>query len=43
MFNRLFSRSDALTRQLSAQLVEERRQYLAQCAADGMSMETLLQ
>jgi integrase/recombinase XerD len=41
MFNQLFSRSDALTRQLSAPLVEERRRYLAQCAAEGMSMETL--
>src|SRR4029077_2945297 len=41
MFNRLFTRSDALTRQLSAPLVEERRRYLAQCAAEGMSMETL--
>jgi hypothetical protein len=41
MFNQLFFRSDALTRQLSAPLVEERRQYLAQCAADRMSMETL--
>jgi hypothetical protein len=39
MFNQLFPRSDALTRQLSAPLVEERRQYLAQCAADGMSKE----
>jgi hypothetical protein len=28
MFNQLFSRSDALTRQLSAPLVDERRQYL---------------
>jgi hypothetical protein len=28
MFNELFFRSDALTRQLSAPLVEERRQYL---------------
>ena len=41
MFNQLFLRSDALTRQLSAPLVEERRRYLAQCAAEGMSMETL--
>jgi len=29
MFNQLFFRSDALTRQLSAPLVDERRQYLA--------------
>jgi hypothetical protein len=28
MFDRLFFRSDALTRQLSTQLVDERRQYL---------------
>jgi len=41
MFNQLFSRSDALTRQLSAPLVDERRQYLAQCAAQGMSKCTL--
>jgi len=36
MFNQLFFRSDALTRQLSAPLVDERRQYLAHCA-QGMS------
>jgi len=41
MFNQLFSRSDALTRQLSAPLVEERRQYLAECASQGMSRTTL--
>ncbi len=41
MFNQLFFRSDALTRQLSAPLVDERRQYLAHCAAQGMSMYTL--
>jgi len=41
MFNQLFFRSDALTRQLSAPLVEERRQYLALCAAQGMSKCTL--
>ena len=35
MFDQLFCRSDALTRQLSAPLVEERRQYLAQCLAQG--------
>jgi hypothetical protein len=29
MFDQLFFRSDALTRQLSAPLVDERRQYLA--------------
>lgn len=37
MFDQLFFRSDALTRQLSAPLVDERRQYLAQCAAQGTS------
>lgn len=41
MFDRLFFRSDALTRQLSAPLVDERRQYLALCAAQGMSKCTL--
>jgi hypothetical protein len=41
MFNQLFFRSDALTRQLSAPLVHERRQYLAHCAAQGMSECTM--
>src|SRR6266566_5747714 len=41
MFNQLFFRSDALTRQFSAPLVDERRQYLALCAAQGMSKYTL--
>jgi len=41
MFDQLFFRSDALTRQLSAPLVNERRQYLVQRAAQGMSTETL--
>jgi hypothetical protein len=41
MFDQLFSRSDALTRQLSAPLVDERRQYLAECASRGMATETL--
>jgi hypothetical protein len=41
MLNRLFFRSDGLTRQLSAPLVNERRQYLAQCAAQGMSKHTM--
>jgi len=36
MFDQLFFRSDALTRQLSAPL-----QYLALCAAQGMSKCTL--
>ncbi len=37
MFDQLFFRSDALIRQLSAPLVDERRQYLAQCAAQATS------
>jgi integrase/recombinase XerD len=41
MFDQLFFRSDALTRQLSAPLVDERRQYLAHSAAKGMSRSTL--
>jgi hypothetical protein len=41
MFNQLFFRSDALTRQLSAPLVDERRQYLAECASQGMSRTSL--
>jgi hypothetical protein len=41
MFNQLFFRSDALTRQLSAPLVDERRQYLAECASQGMSRRSL--
>jgi len=41
MFDQLFFRSDALTRQLSAPLVDERRQYLARRAAQGMSKCTL--
>ena len=40
MFDQLFFR-DALTRQLSAPLTDERRQYLAHCAAQGMSRPTL--
>jgi len=43
MFNQLFFRSDALTRQLSAPLVDERRQYLAHCAAQGMSNQLVRQ
>jgi integrase/recombinase XerD len=42
MLEQLFFRSDALTRQLSAPLVGERRQYLLQCAAQGMARRTLL-
>src|SRR5260370_6421619 len=41
MFEQLFFRSDALARQLSAPLVGERRQYLLQCAAQGMARRTL--
>ena len=41
MFNRLFFRSDALTRQLSAPLPDERRRYLADCEEQGMSKSTL--
>jgi hypothetical protein len=41
MFDQLFFRSDTLTRQLSTPLVDERRQYLAQCLAQGMSKCTL--
>jgi integrase/recombinase XerD len=41
MFKELFFRSDALTRQVSAPLVDERRQYLARCASQGMSRKTL--
>jgi hypothetical protein len=42
MLEQLFFRSDALTRQLSAPLVGERRQYLLQCASQGMARRTLL-
>jgi integrase/recombinase XerD len=41
VFNRLFVRSDALTRQLSAPLADERRQYLANCEEQGMAKSTL--
>src|SRR5437667_1920743 len=41
MFNQLFVRSKALTRQLSAPLNEERRQYLTHCAVQGMTKSTL--
>src|SRR5262249_40854719 len=41
VFNRLFFRSDALTRQLSAPLADERRRYLAGCEEQGMSKSTL--
>jgi integrase/recombinase XerD len=41
MFDQLFFRSNALTRQLSAPLVDERRQYLTHCAVQGMTKSTL--
>jgi hypothetical protein len=41
MFDQLFVRSDALTRYLSAPLVDERRQYLTHCAVQGMTKPTL--
>lgn len=41
MLDQLFFRSDALTRQLSVPLIDERCQYLAQCAAQGMARRTL--
>jgi hypothetical protein len=41
MFDQLFVRSDALTRYLSAPLIEERRQYLTHCAVQGMTKSTL--
>jgi site-specific recombinase XerD len=41
MFDKLFVRSEALTRQLSAPLIEERRQYLTHCAVQGMTKSTL--
>jgi site-specific recombinase XerD len=41
MFDHLFVRSDALTRQLSAPLVDERRRYLTHCAEQGMSKRIL--
>jgi hypothetical protein len=41
VFNRLFVRSDALNRQLSAPLAGERRHYLANCAEQGLSHKTL--
>jgi len=41
MFNQLFIRSEALTRQLSAPLVDERRQYLERCAGRGTSRNGL--
>src|SRR5690242_4219922 len=41
MFDQLFVRSEVLSRQLSAPLVAERRQYLTHCAVQGMAKSTL--
>lgn len=41
MFDQLFVRSEALSRQLAAPLVDERRQYLTHCAVQGMTKSTL--
>jgi hypothetical protein len=41
VFNRLFARSDALTRQRSASLVDERCHYLCKCEEQGMPRRTL--
>ena len=41
MFDQLFERSHALARQLSAPLVEERRQYLSLCHAQEFSRSPL--
>jgi hypothetical protein len=41
VFNRLFARSDSLTRQRSGPLVDERRNYLCNCEEQGMSKSTL--
>ena len=41
MFDQLFFRSDSLSRQLAAPLVNERHEFLAQCAAQGMSQRTV--
>jgi site-specific recombinase XerD len=41
MFDRLFERSHALSRQRSAPLADERRRYITHCAAQGMAKSTL--
>jgi hypothetical protein len=41
MFDQLFERSHALTRQRSAPMVDERRLYLVHCAGQGMAKSTL--
>ena len=41
MFEQLFERSHALTRQHSAPLADERRLYMIHCASQGMAKSTL--
>lgn len=41
MFDQLFERQHALARQLSAPLVEERRQYLSLCHSQEFSRSSL--
>jgi len=41
MFEQLFTRPDALCRQLAGPLVEDRRRYLAHCAAQAMSKSSM--
>jgi integrase/recombinase XerD len=41
MFEQLFERSHALTRQRSAPLADERRLYMIHCASQGMARSTL--
>ena len=41
MFDQLFERSHALTRQRSAPLADERRRYISHCMAQGMAKRTL--
>jgi site-specific recombinase XerD len=41
MFEQLFERQHALSRHISGPLADERRRYLAHCAAQGMATRTL--
>ena len=41
MFDQLFTRPDALCRQLTGSLVEERRRYLTHCASQAMSKSSM--
>jgi integrase/recombinase XerD len=41
MFDQLFERPHALTRQRTAPLADERRRYLTHCADQGMAKRTL--